>query len=73
MRNAESAIAVDYSNQVRRILLLRGEAYFEVANDPARPFSVDAGDRARCSLRHSSRRRRDRNHRGAQCRPGGNR
>tara|TARA_R110002126_G_scaffold290914_1_gene449467 strand:+ start:7582 stop:8538 length:957 start_codon:yes stop_codon:yes gene_type:complete len=42
--NALSAIAVDYSDQVRKIRLLRGEAFFEVAADPQRAFTVEAGD-----------------------------
>ncbi|MBN9668885.1 FecR family protein [Roseibium aggregatum] len=42
--NAGSAIAFDYSEQDRNIRLLRGEAFFEVAPDPERPFSVEAGD-----------------------------
>ncbi|WP_395943638.1 FecR family protein [Brevundimonas sp.] len=39
-----SAISLDYSGAVRRVRLLRGEAYFEVRRDPARPFHVMAGD-----------------------------
>jgi transmembrane sensor len=42
--NAASAIAFDYSDQVRNIRLLRGQAFFEVAKDPDRVFSVEAGD-----------------------------
>ncbi|MBB3810254.1 FecR family protein [Pseudochelatococcus contaminans] len=42
--NASSAIAYDYSGNNRVVRLLRGQAYFEVAHDPTRPFSVDAGD-----------------------------
>lgn len=38
--NANSAIAVGYSDQQRRITLLEGEAWFEVRPDPVRPFSV---------------------------------
>ena len=41
--NTGSRLAVDYSGQTRRILLERGEAYFEVADDPKRPFTVDLG------------------------------
>lgn len=41
--NAESAIAVHLGRNERRIELLRGQAYFEVAADPARPFVVEAG------------------------------
>lgn len=36
----ESAIEVDLSGTERRIALLTGEAFFEVARDPSRPFHV---------------------------------
>lgn len=42
--NAGSAIAFDYTDSARTIRLLRGEAFFEVEPDPARPFTVEAGD-----------------------------
>ena len=38
--NTDSAIAIDYGAQ-RKIRLLRGEAAFTVAPDPARPFRVE--------------------------------
>lgn len=41
--NTASAIAVDY-HRGRRIRLLRGEAAFTVAPDPAHPFVVEAAD-----------------------------
>ncbi len=40
--DAKSAIAVHYSSARRRLTLLEGEAWFEVAPDPARPFVVEA-------------------------------
>ena len=40
--NTDSAIDVDYSEERRQINLLRGEALFEVAKNPNRPFSVNA-------------------------------
>lgn len=40
---ANSAIAVDFGTGARRLSLLRGEAWFEVAPDAKRPFSVAAG------------------------------
>ena len=40
--DADSAIAVRYDGQVRRIALLRGQAWFQVTPDPARPFQVEA-------------------------------
>ncbi len=39
--NAQSAIAVHYGASQRRLDLLKGEAWFEVAPDPARPFVVE--------------------------------
>lgn len=39
----DSAIAVDFSAQARRVNLLSGMAYFDVAPNPARPFSVTYG------------------------------
>ena len=44
--NTASQLVVDYSERVRRILLERGEAYFEVAGDSERPFTVDLGTRS---------------------------
>lgn len=45
--NTDSAIALDYSEERRRVTLLRGEAVFEVSKDPVRPFDVEAlGGRA---------------------------
>jgi transmembrane sensor len=41
--NAESAIAIHLSPGERRITLLRGEAFFQVAADATRPFVVEAG------------------------------
>lgn len=39
---AGSAIDLAFSGQQRRIRLLAGEAFFEVAPDPSRPFTVEA-------------------------------
>lgn len=41
--DANSAIAVHFAGRERRIALLDGEAWFEVAPDPTRPFVVEAG------------------------------
>jgi transmembrane sensor len=40
--NAHSAIALRFSQQERRVVLLRGEIFVDVAPDAARPFSVEA-------------------------------
>lgn len=40
--NAGSAVAFSFDDTQRVVHLLRGEAYFTVAKDPARPFMVDA-------------------------------
>ncbi|WP_157219181.1 FecR family protein [Flavisphingomonas formosensis] len=37
-------LTVRFSSRERRIDLLAGQAYFEVAHDPARPFNVQVGD-----------------------------
>jgi transmembrane sensor len=42
--NTDSRIWVDYSQRQRVIRLERGEAFFKVAHDTARPFWVRAGD-----------------------------
>lgn len=42
--NTDSRIRVAMSGQERRVELERGEAFFDVAKDPGRPFVVDAGD-----------------------------
>ncbi len=39
---AASAIAIDLKPEARHVTLLRGEAFFEVAPDKARPFTVTA-------------------------------
>jgi transmembrane sensor len=39
----DSALAVDYSDARRRVELLTGMSFFEVAHQPARPFIVSAG------------------------------
>jgi transmembrane sensor len=40
---AASAISIDFTKSLRRIVLHGGEAYFTVAPDSARPFRVEAG------------------------------
>lgn len=40
--NRGAKIAVHYTTQERRVELVRGEAHFEVAKNPARPFTVAA-------------------------------
>lgn len=41
--NARSALALDFSPARRRVRLLAGQAFFEVAPEAARPFEVMAG------------------------------
>lgn len=43
--NTDSKIRLEFSDQERRLQLLRGEAFFDVAKDPIRPFIVEAGSR----------------------------
>ena len=42
--NTNSEVTVNYQAGVREVSLLRGEAHFEVAKNPDRPFVVYAGD-----------------------------
>ncbi len=42
--NARSALDVAFTDTRRRVLLLEGEAYFEVAPDAARPFEFEIGN-----------------------------
>ena len=48
--NTASRLVVDYTDQVRRILLERGEAYFDVAEELEIPFTVDLGLRSVTAL-----------------------
>ncbi|NQE61497.1 FecR family protein [Caulobacter sp. RHG1] len=41
--NTDSKLRVRFSGAMRRVELLRGEAFFDVAHDKARPFVVAAG------------------------------
>lgn len=41
--NTDSRIIVDYSSESRKIILDRGEAFFDVEKDKDRPFTVVAG------------------------------
>ena len=43
--SSDSRVRVTYARDERRIELERGEAFFDVARDPGRPFAVVAGDR----------------------------
>ncbi|HEY5759337.1 MAG TPA: FecR domain-containing protein [Steroidobacter sp.] len=43
--NTDSRIRVDLSSRERHVRLEQGEAFFQVAKDPSRPFVVTAGDR----------------------------
>jgi transmembrane sensor len=44
MMNTRSALNADIGKTERHVSLLGGEAYFEVAKDKARPFTIVAGD-----------------------------
>ena len=44
--NTNSIVETEFTDSVRVVRLLRGEALFDVAHDPDRPFIVYAGDRA---------------------------
>ena len=42
--NSGTRVVITYSDTERRVELVRGEAFFEVAHNAARPFIVTAGD-----------------------------
>lgn len=42
--NTDTALTVDLAQNERRVQLLRGEAWFEVSPDAARPFVIRSGD-----------------------------
>lgn len=42
--NTDTQVQVEYSDAFRKILLLQGEAHFDVVADTSRPFEVYAGD-----------------------------
>jgi len=41
--NTRTALDVNFKNNMRKVRLVRGEAYFDVVHDVARPFTVAAG------------------------------
>ncbi|SDA36867.1 FecR domain-containing protein [Sphingomonas sp. NFR15] len=43
MLDTDTALIVSFTKDARRISLARGQAYFTVAHDAVRPFTVDAG------------------------------
>lgn len=43
MLDTDTVLTVTFAKDARRISLARGQAYFTVAHDAARPFTVDAG------------------------------
>lgn len=43
MLNTDSAIEVDMQDKLRKVMLLKGEAFFDVQPDKNRPFTVEAG------------------------------
>lgn len=43
--STDSAVRVNRWDKARRLTLVRGQAFFQVAEDPARPFVVVAGDK----------------------------
>jgi transmembrane sensor len=42
--NTNTRLQVDYSDQRRRVVLQQGEAHFDIAHNPERPFEVYAGE-----------------------------
>jgi transmembrane sensor len=48
--NSATTIDVDIGRTARRLRLVRGEAFFDVAKDPSRPFIVTAGEHSVTAL-----------------------
>lgn len=44
--NTDTKLFVDFSGNIRRAILDSGEAFFDVASDPGRPFVVTAGSQS---------------------------
>ena len=42
--NTNSRVEVEYAQSLRKVRLLKGEAYFDIVHNPDRPFTVYAGD-----------------------------
>ena len=42
--DSDSAITIRFNEGQRRVVVDRGQAFFKVSKDPARPFSVQVGD-----------------------------
>jgi transmembrane sensor len=59
--NTDSDIRIALSGTERRVELDRGEAFFEVAKDPERPFVVEAGDKRVIAVGTKFSVRRERN------------
>jgi transmembrane sensor len=57
--NTDTRIKVELSESERRVNLARGEAYFEVAKDPIRPFVVNVDDKRIVAIGTSFSVRRD--------------
>ncbi|HAI71328.1 MAG TPA: iron dicitrate transport regulator FecR [Alteromonas australica] len=43
--NTDTAVTVTFSAQARELWLLKGEAFFDIAKAPARPFLIHTGDK----------------------------
>ncbi len=71
--NTDSRLAVRYRGDRREVRMDPGQAYFDVAHDPSRPFSVEGGGRRVTALgtRFTSRtpKRRSTLKQGADCVP----
>ncbi|MEE8295982.1 MAG: FecR domain-containing protein [Sphingomonadales bacterium] len=48
--NTNTELRVDYTEGYRHLILSRGEAYFDVAKDQSRPFTVEAGSQSVTAL-----------------------
>lgn len=59
--NTDTRIRVDVTETQRRVELQQGEAFFDVAKDPSRPFIVDAGSKRVVAVGTKFSVRRERN------------
>ena len=48
--NTNSLVTIDFNNEQRKLILVRGEAHFDVAKDKNRPFTVVVGEKSFTAL-----------------------
>ena len=43
--NTDTELVAEVNEEIRRVTIVKGEVYFDIAHDEGRPFVVDAGDK----------------------------